>query len=85
MAKRQFLPVREVLRGRRLSWVDLVVAAGIIATLYGVVKLGRGMTVNLTAGLLACVIGLVIFGFKKIELADFLPSLVVAPLLTWWW
>jgi NitT/TauT family transport system permease protein len=50
MAKRQFLPVREVLRGRRLSWVDLVVAAGIIATLYGVVKLGRGMTVNLTAG-----------------------------------
>ncbi len=50
MAKRQFLPVREVLRGRRLSWVDLVVGAGFIAVLYGVVKLGRGMTVNLTAG-----------------------------------
>lgn len=50
MAKRQFLPVREALRGRRLSWVDLVVAAGIIAVLYAVVKLGRGMTVNLTAG-----------------------------------
>ena len=50
MAKRQFLPVREVLRGRRLSWVDLVVAAGIIATLYAVVRVGRGMTVNLTAG-----------------------------------
>lgn len=50
MAKRQFLPVREALRGRRLSWVDLVVAAGIVATLYAVVKLGRGVTVNLTAG-----------------------------------
>ncbi len=50
MAKRQFLPVREALRGRRLNWVDLVVAAGIIATLYAVVKLGRGMTVNLTVG-----------------------------------
>ena len=50
MAKRQFLPVREALRGRRLSWVDLVVTAGIIAVLYAVVKLGRGMTVNLTAG-----------------------------------
>lgn len=50
MAIRQFLPVREALRGRRLSWVDLVVGAGIIATLYGVVRLGRSMTVNLTAG-----------------------------------
>ncbi|MGA7835289.1 MAG: ABC transporter permease subunit [Acidimicrobiales bacterium] len=50
MAKRQFLPVREVLRGRRLSWVDLVVGSGLIALLYGVVKLGRGMTVNVTAG-----------------------------------
>jgi uncharacterized membrane protein YqgA involved in biofilm formation len=42
-------------------------------------------SVNLTAGLLVCVIGLVVFGFKKVELADFLPSLLVAPLLTWWW
>jgi NitT/TauT family transport system permease protein len=50
VAVRQFLPVREALRGRRLSWVDLVVGAGIIATLYGVVRLGRSMTVNLTAG-----------------------------------
>jgi uncharacterized protein len=42
-------------------------------------------SVNLTAGLLACTIGLVIFGFKKVELADFLPSLALAPLLTWLW
>ena len=34
---RRTLPVREVLRGRRLSWVDLVVGAGIIAVLYAVV------------------------------------------------
>jgi uncharacterized protein len=47
----------------------------------------RGLldSVNLTAGLLVCTIGLVIFGFKKVELADFLPGLVVAPLLTRFW
>src|ERR1039457_770023 len=50
LAVRQFLPVREALRGRRLSWVDLVVGAGIVATLYGVIRLGRSMTVNLTPG-----------------------------------
>ena len=34
MAVRQTLPVREVLRGRRISWVDVVVGAAIIAVLY---------------------------------------------------
>lgn len=31
------LPIREVLRGRRFSWVDLVVGAGIIVLLHVVV------------------------------------------------
>jgi uncharacterized membrane protein YqgA involved in biofilm formation len=28
-------------------------------------------------------VALVILGLKKVELADYLPSLAVAPLLTW--
>jgi NitT/TauT family transport system permease protein len=47
---RPTLPIREVLRGRRLSWVDLVVGAGIIAALYAVVRLGQSMAVNFTPG-----------------------------------
>jgi len=30
-------------------------------------------------------VGLVIFDVKKVDLADFLPSLAVAPLLAWLW
>lgn len=41
--------------------------------------------VNFVGGLLVCTVGLVIFNFKKVELADFLPTLAVAPLLTWFW
>ena len=50
MSTRRQLPVREVLGGRRLSWVDLVVGAGIIAVLYAVVRLGQSMAVNFTRG-----------------------------------
>lgn len=42
-------------------------------------------SVNAVGGLIVCTVGLVIFEFKKVELADFLPSLVVAPLITWLW
>jgi len=41
--------------------------------------------VNATAGLLVFCIALIILELKKIELADYLPSLVFAPLLAWWW
>jgi NitT/TauT family transport system permease protein len=47
---RPTLPIREVLRGRRLSWADLVVGVGIIAVLYAVVRLGQSMAVNFTPG-----------------------------------
>jgi uncharacterized membrane protein YqgA involved in biofilm formation len=40
-------------------------------------------SVNVTAGLLACVIALVIFEVRKVELANYLPGLAVAPLLAW--
>jgi NitT/TauT family transport system permease protein len=50
MSVRQTLPIREVLRGRRISWVDVVVGAAIIALLYVVVRLGRSLSVNFTPG-----------------------------------
>jgi uncharacterized membrane protein YqgA involved in biofilm formation len=30
-------------------------------------------------------VGLIIFEIKKVELADYLPSLAIAPLITWLW
>jgi len=40
--------------------------------------------VNMAAGLLACIITIVIFEVRRVELANYLPALVVAPLLTKW-
>jgi uncharacterized membrane protein YqgA involved in biofilm formation len=40
-------------------------------------------SVSAAAGLVACAIALVIFEMRKVELANFLPSLAVAPLLAW--
>jgi uncharacterized membrane protein YqgA involved in biofilm formation len=40
-------------------------------------------SVNVVGGLIACVVALVIFEVRNVQLANFLPSLVVAPLLTW--
>lgn len=42
-------------------------------------------SVNLTGGLLIFCVALIILEIKKIEVTDYLPSLVFAPLLTWWW
>src|SRR5437773_2965769 len=42
-------------------------------------------SINATAGLLVFCIALIILELKKIELADYLPSLAFAPLLAWWW
>lgn len=40
-------------------------------------------SVNMTGGLLLTVVSLVMFEVKRVELADYLPALVVAPLLSW--
>ena len=47
----------------------------------------HGLTdsVNTTGGLLLTVVSLVMFEVKRVELADYLPALAVAPLLTWIW
>jgi uncharacterized protein len=42
-------------------------------------------SINAVGGLLVFSVALVILGLKKIELADYLPSLIFAPLLTWLW
>ena len=42
-------------------------------------------SVNAVGGLIVCTVSLIIFEFKKVELADFLPSLFIAPLITWVW
>lgn len=41
--------------------------------------------VNATAGLLIFCVALIIFEVRKIEVTAYLPSLIFAPLLTWWW
>jgi uncharacterized membrane protein YqgA involved in biofilm formation len=41
-------------------------------------------SVDAAAGLIACVIALMIFEVRRVELANFLPALVLAPLLAWW-
>jgi len=38
--------------------------------------------VNVAVGLVACIIALVIFEVRKVELANYLPGLAIAPLLT---
>ena len=40
-------------------------------------------SINTVAGLIACAVAVVIFEMRKVELANYLPALAVAPLLTW--
>jgi len=40
-------------------------------------------SVNAAAGLVACAVALVILEVRKVELANYLPALAVAPLLAW--
>ena len=42
-------------------------------------------SINATGGMLVFCVALVMLELKKIHLADYLPSLVVAPLLSWVW
>ena len=41
-------------------------------------------SINATDGLLIYCVAMIILGLKKIEVADYFPSLALAPLLTWW-
>jgi hypothetical protein len=46
---------------------------------------GLSDSINAAGGLLIFSVALVMLGLKKIELADYLPSLACAPLITWLW
>jgi uncharacterized membrane protein YqgA involved in biofilm formation len=41
--------------------------------------------VGIAAGLITCAVSLVIFEVRRVELANYLPALVVAPLLALGW
>ena len=41
-------------------------------------------SINATAGLLIFCVALIIFEIKRVEVTDYLPALVIAPLLTYW-
>ena len=40
-------------------------------------------SVNAVGGLAVCTVGVVIFEIRRVPLADYLPALIVAPVLTW--
>jgi uncharacterized membrane protein YqgA involved in biofilm formation len=42
-------------------------------------------SVNAVGGLVVCTVGVVIFEIRRVQLADYLPSLALAPLITWLW
>lgn len=42
-------------------------------------------SVNAVGGLVVCTVGVVIFEIRRVQLADYLPALAVAPVLTWLW
>jgi len=74
--------------GVMLSVIPVVAYQGTItlsARFLGPLLEERGLidSLNATGGMLVFCIALVILELKKIELADYLPSLAFAPLLTW--
>ena len=81
---------------RTFGWGVLLAAFPVFAYQGTVTLLGQTLapylrdhalldSVNATGGLLIFCIALIILELKKVELADYLPSLAVAPLLTWFW
>ena len=42
-------------------------------------------SVNAVGGMLVFCLALIILEVRKVHVADYLPSLAIAPLLTWWW
>jgi uncharacterized protein len=46
---------------------------------------GLADSVNATAGLMIFCVAVLIFEIRRIEVADYVPSLIYAPLLTWLW
>ena len=78
------------------GWGVLLSAFPVLAY-QGSITLGAGLlepcvrdprvlqSISLTAGLMVFSVSLIILDLKKVPLADYLPSLVYAPLFTSWW
>ena len=62
---------------------SLTLAAQFVAPWLGNVAMMN--SINATGGLLVFCIAMIILEIKKFELADYLPSLAFAPLITWLW
>lgn len=41
--------------------------------------------IHAVGGLVICTVGVVIFEIRRVQLADYLPALIIAPLLAWIW
>jgi len=73
-----------------LSVVPVVAFQGTL-TLLGqsllpfLVRHGLVDSFNATGGLLVFTVSLIILELRRVELADYFPSLIYAGLLTWWW
>ena len=80
---------------RMLGWGVLVVVVPLVAWLGSITLAAQWLApwlqhhalldpILATSGMLVFSIALVILDIKRIELADYLPSLLFAPLLAWW-
>ncbi len=75
--------------GAALAVVPVVAYQGTITICAGIIKpmLTEGMleSIQVTGGMLIFPVTLVVLGVGKVPLANYLPALIVAPLLTHWW
>lgn len=75
--------------GSALSVVPVVAYQGTITICAGLLEpvLTEPMidAIRVTGGMLVYSITVVILEIRKVPLANYLPAMVVAPLLTWWW
>lgn len=58
-----------------------------VAHVYLEPALSRSMieAIHAAGGLVICAVGVVIFEIRRVQLADYLPALIIAPLLAWIW
>jgi len=76
--------------GAMLSALPVFVFFGtitMVAHVYLEPVLSRPMidSIHAAGGLVICTVGVVIFEIRRVQLADYLPALALAPLLTWIW
>jgi uncharacterized protein len=81
---------------RMLGWGTMVSAIPVLAYQGSLTLIAQGIepflhqhalldSINAAAGLVVFSVALVILELKRVELADYLPSLIIAPLFTWFW